>query len=49
MEELLELKQLLLKGDIKGSLSLVEELEEMGRKSIVKTIRSYGVILLLHL
>ena len=49
MEELRELKQLLLKGDIKGSLSLVEELEEMGRKSIIKTIRSYAVILLLHL
>ncbi|AFZ36105.1 protein of unknown function DUF29 [Stanieria cyanosphaera PCC 7437] len=49
MEELLELKQLLLKGDLKGSLAIVEELEEMGRKSIIKTIRSYAVILLLHL
>lgn len=49
MEELLELKQLLLKGDIKGSLAIVEDLEEMGRKSIIKTIRSYAVILLLHL
>ena len=49
MEELLELKQLLLQGDIKGSLIIVEELEEMGKKDIVKTIRSYAVILLLHL
>ena len=49
MEELLELKQLLLKGDIKGSLVIVEELEEMGRKDIIKTIRSYAIILLLHL
>ena len=49
MEELLELKQLLLKGDIKASLAIVEDLEEMGRKSIIKTIRSYAVILLLHL
>ena len=49
MEELLELKELLLKGDIKGSLGIVEELEEMGRKDIIKTIRSYAVILLLHL
>ena len=49
MEELLELKEKLLKGDIKGSLELVEELTEMGRKDIIKTIRSYGVILLLHL
>jgi hypothetical protein len=49
MEELLELKDLLLKGDLKGSLAIVEDLEEMGRKGIIKTIRSYAVILLLHL
>lgn len=49
MEELLELKEKLLKGDIQGSLELVEELTEMGRKDIIKTIRSYAVILLLHL
>jgi hypothetical protein len=49
MEELLTLKELLLKGDIPGSLALVEELEEMSKKEIIKTIRSYAVILLLHL
>ncbi|EAW36881.1 DUF29 family protein [Lyngbya sp. PCC 8106] len=49
MEEILELKELLLKGDLKGSLTLIDELEEMGRKAILKTIRSYGIILLLHL
>ena len=49
MEELLILKKLLLKGDIPGSLAIVEELEEMSRKDIIKTIRSYAVILLLHL
>ena len=49
MEELLELKQLLLEGDIKNSLVIVEELEEMGKKDIIKTIRSYAIILLLHL
>jgi len=49
MEEILDLKQLLLKGDIKGSLAIVEELEEMSRKDIIKTIRSYAIILLLHL
>jgi hypothetical protein len=49
MEELLELKTLLLKGDIKGSLALVEELEEMGKKDIIKNIRSYAIILLMHL
>ncbi|MCL1475976.1 DUF29 family protein [Argonema antarcticum] len=49
MEEILELKNLLLKGDIKGSLAIVEELEEMSKKDIIKAIRSYAVILLLHL
>jgi hypothetical protein len=49
MEELLELKQLLLKGDIQGSLSLVEELEEMSKNDIINNIISYTVILLLHL
>ena len=49
MEELLELKALLLKGDIKGSLAIVEELEDMSQNSIINTIRSYAVILLLHL
>ncbi len=49
MEEILELKQLLLKGDFSGALAIVEELEEMGRKDIIKTIRSYAIILLLHL
>ncbi|MCT7983230.1 DUF29 domain-containing protein [Laspinema sp. A4] len=49
MEELLELKEKLLKGDIQGSLALVEELTEIGRKDIIKNIRSYAVILLIHL
>ena len=49
MEELLMLKDLLLKGDVPAALAVVEELEEMSRKDIIKTIRSYAVILLLHL
>ena len=49
MEEILTLKELLLKGDIPGSLAVVEELEEMGRKDIIKTIRSYAIVLLIHL
>jgi hypothetical protein len=49
MEELLELKDLLLKGDVPGALVIVEELEEMSRNDIIKTIRSYAIILLLHL
>lgn len=49
MEELLILKDLLLTGNIPGALVIVEELEEMSRNDIIKTIRSYAVILLLHL
>jgi hypothetical protein len=49
MEELLILKELLLKGDVPGALIIVEELEEMSRNDIIRTIRSYAVILLLHL
>jgi hypothetical protein len=49
MEELLNLKELLLQGDVQGALIIVEELEEMSRNDIIKTIRSYAVILLLHL
>ncbi|HIK27788.1 MAG: DUF29 domain-containing protein [Oscillatoriaceae bacterium SKW80] len=49
MEELLELKDLLLKGDIKGALSIVEELEEMSKQDIIDKIRSYAIILLLHI
>lgn len=49
MEELLELKHLLLKGDIQGSLAIVEELEEMSKNDIINNIISYAVILLLHL
>ena len=49
MEELFDLRKLLIKGDITGALAIVEELEEMSRKDIINNIRSYAVILLLHL
>ncbi|MCL1463564.1 DUF29 family protein [Argonema galeatum] len=49
MEELLTLKDLLLKGDIKGSLAIVEELEEMSKDDKINNIGSYAIILLLHL
>jgi len=48
MEEILTLKLLLLKGDLKSALALVEELEEMSRGQN-NAIESYAVILLLHL
>jgi len=49
MEELLELKDLLLKGDVPAAMAIVEELEEMSRDDKISTISSYAVILLLHL
>ncbi|MEB3148089.1 MAG: DUF29 family protein [Sphaerospermopsis sp.] len=49
MEEILTLKNLLLQGDFQGALTIVEELEEMSRNDIIKTIRSYAIILLIHL
>ena len=49
MEELLTLKDLLLKGDIQGSLAIVEELEELSRDDKISNISSYAVILILHL
>ena len=49
MEELVTLKALLLKGDIRGAITIVEELEEMSRDGKINAIASYAVILLLHL
>ncbi|MBE9178804.1 DUF29 family protein [Oculatella sp. LEGE 06141] len=49
MEELLDLKSLLLQGDVVGALAIVEELEEMSRDDKINNIRSYAVVLLLHL
>lgn len=49
MEELFTLKDLLLKGDVSAALAIVDELEEMSRDDKISTIRSYAVVLLLHL
>lgn len=49
MEELFALKELLIKGDIPGALTIVDELEEMSRDDKISNIGSYAVILLLHL
>ena len=35
--------------DVEEEFEDVEELEEMGRKDIIKTIRSYAIVLLIHL
>jgi len=49
VEELLELKQLLQRGEVGEALLLVEDLEEMGKKGIARNVRSYAKVLLLHL
>ncbi|MBV9388333.1 MAG: DUF29 family protein [Chroococcidiopsidaceae cyanobacterium CP_BM_ER_R8_30] len=49
MEELLELKELISKQDIESALVLIEELLEMSKADIINNIRSYAIILLLHL
>ena len=49
MEELLMLKDLLLKGDVPAALVIVEELEEMSRDDKISTIGSYAIILLIHM
>lgn len=49
MEEILELKQSLLSGNIDQALCIVEELEEVGRKSIIENLESFLVVLLIHL
>ncbi|OKH28732.1 DUF29 family protein [Chroogloeocystis siderophila] len=49
MEELLELKELLIQKDFEGAYALVEDLEEMGKKGVARNIRSYAKVLLLQL
>ena len=49
MEELLTLRELLIKGDMSGVLAIVDELEEMSRDDKINNIRSYAVVLLMHL
>jgi hypothetical protein len=49
MEELLELKELLLAGNLANALLLVEEMTEMSKDDKLNKIFSLSIILLLHL
>jgi len=49
MEELLELRELLVGGNIFDALLLVEEMTEMSKDDKLNKISSYAKILLLHL
>lgn len=49
MEELLELRTLLINGNISDALLLVEEMTEMSKDDKLNKISSFAKILLLHL
>jgi hypothetical protein len=49
MEELTQLRQLIIAGNTSGAIALIDELEEMSRKAIIRNIESYLVLLLAHL
>ncbi|MGQ9866045.1 MAG: DUF29 family protein [Pseudanabaenaceae cyanobacterium] len=49
MEELLELRELLLSGNITDALQLVEEMAEMSKDDKINKIDSFMKIVLLHL
>jgi hypothetical protein len=49
MEELIELRSLVQRGDLESALSLIDELEEMSKDDKINKIYSYAIILLLHL
>jgi hypothetical protein len=49
MEELLELKEQLIKGDLVAALAIVDELETMSRQDKINTLESFLVVLLVHL
>lgn len=49
MEELLELKTLLVEGNVSDALVLVDEMTEMSKDDKINKVSSYAKILLLHL
>ena len=49
MEEILELKDCLLNHQYDRAMTIVEELEEMGRQDKINNLESFLVILLIHL
>ena len=49
MEELLELKERIVEGDLVAALAIVDELETMSRQDKINTLESFLVVLLVHL
>jgi hypothetical protein len=49
MEELLELREFVVAGNLDAALSLIDELEEMSKEDKINKIYSYCILLLVHL
>jgi hypothetical protein len=43
MEELIELRSLVQRGDVQSALMLIDELEEMSKDDKINKIYSYGI------
>ena len=48
-QELIDLRQSILEGRYADALAIVDELEGMSKKSILRQIKSFLTILLIHL
>lgn len=49
MEELRELRDLVISGNLEGALSLIDELEEMSKEDKINKIYSYCILLLVYI
>ena len=49
IQELIDLRQSIIEGRTDDALAIVDELNEMGKKSILRNIKSYLVRMLIHL
>ena len=49
MEELLELREMVLAGNLDSALALIDELEEMSEEDKINKIYSYCIVLLVHI
>ncbi len=49
IQELIDLKQSIIEGRTDDALEIIDDLNQMGRKSLIRNIKSYLVRLLIHL
>ena len=48
MEELLELKEFVIAGNLDAALAIIDELEEMSKEDKINKLYSYCIVLLVH-